>query len=214
MGWGYDLPSIERILRAADYNFQEWLRTDVVQRWLAIDAAALAAGAEGRLAVAMANLRSASLLVGGAELALTVGVPLAVWVGVFAALGAPYAEARALVRNENFETGFSRGFVTGLLKWAWRLHTVPRFFRFGPGQLNPFDESLSYVAANAYNEGLRAGYVHASALNEVGRKGVLSRLRSLSPSTKAGRWGELDQRDYVIELAGAGRRHKIFRTAD
>ena len=169
------------------------------------------AAREVRLAAGIAELRNASLLVGAAELVVTLGVPIAVWIGVFVALGAPYAEAKALVQNANFQTGFTQGFVTGLLKWEWRRHTVPRFFMFGPAAPNHFDESLSYVAANSYNEGLRAGYVHAMSINDDGKKAILSRLRSLSPSTRPGRWNELDQRDYVIELAGAGRRYNVFR---
>ena len=212
MPWGYaSAPSDQRLLRAADYVVQEFMKSPFMQRWLALNSAAAAGAAEARLAAGIAQLRNASLLVGAAELALTLGVPLAVWVGVFAAMGAPYLEARNLVRNENFQSGFSQGFVTGLLKWEWR-QTVSRFFKFSPGQMNPFDESLSYIAANARNEGLRAGYVHACGLNEVGRKAILSRLRSLSPSTKAGHWDRLDQISYVIDLAAAGRRHNIFRT--
>ena len=204
-------PASARLLRAADYAVEQLMNSPLMQRMLAGHAAAHAAAAEARLAAGIAQLRNASLLVGAAELALTLGVPIAVWVGVFAAMGAPYLEARNLVRNENFQSGFSQGFVTGLLKWEWQ-QTVSRFFKFSPGQMNPFDESLSYVAANAYNDGLRAGYAHACNLNENGKKAILSRLRSLSPSTKAGHWDRLDQIAYVIELAGAGRRHKIFRT--
>jgi len=215
MGAGYGGWSDKRLLAAADYVMREMMKSPLMQRVLAIaeaSDAAYAAASEARLAAGIAQLRNASLLVGAAELALTLGVPIAVWIGVFAAMGAPYLEARNLVRNENFQSGFSQGFVTGLLKWEWRQHTVPRFFKFGPDQINPFDESLSYIAANARNEGLRAGYVHACGLNEVDRKAILNRLKSLSPSTKAGRWDELDQRNYVIELASAGRRHHIFRT--
>ena len=200
----------ERLLRAADYVVDQWWNSPEWQRVLAGWAAGHALGVERSLAAGIAELRTASLLVGAAELALTLGVPIAVWIGVFVALGAPYAEAKALVRNENFQSGFSQGFVTGLLKWEWH-HTVAHFFRFGPDLNNPFDESLSYVSANARNDGLRAGYVHACRVNEVSRKAILSRLRSLSPSTKAGRWNQLDQRFYVVELAGAGRLHNIFR---
>jgi hypothetical protein len=212
MGWIVD---DARLLQAADYVYQEMMKAPAMQRWFANNAAAgaaEAAGVEARLAAGMAQLRSATLLVGAAELALTLGVPIAVWIGVFAALGAPYAQARALVRNENFQSGFCQGFVTGLLSWEWQ-HTVAHFFKFGPEQINPFDESLSYVAANAHNDGLRAGYVHACRVDVASRKAILSRLRSVSPSTKAGRWDHLDQRNYVIELAAAGRRYNIFRAA-
>lgn len=201
----------QRLLRAADQAFRLWERSPLGQRWFALHSASVAAAAEARLAMAMAQLRASSLLIGGANLALTAGVPLTVWVGVFAAMGAPYAEARALVKNENFQSGFSQGFVTGLLKWEWS-HTTSRFFKFSPGQMNYYDESLSYERANAYNAGLKAGYVHAVGLDEVAREAMLDRLKSLSPGTKAGSWDHLDQISYVIELASAGRRNKVFKT--
>jgi hypothetical protein len=182
----------------------------LVQSWLAREAEIKAAAAATRLAAAAAQLRMASLLVGSADLAVTLGVPLVAWVAVFAAFGATIAEARTLVRNENFQSGFSQGFVTGLLKWQWN-QVAARFGRFGPGQTNPFDESLSYTAANAYNEGLRAGWVHASALKEADSKAILHRLRALSPGTRAGNWDRLNQIGYVIELAAAGRRNNVFR---
>lgn len=203
---------VEDVVKTAEYVFKKWIESPLMQRWLAMDAAAVAGAAEAKLAAGIAQLRNASLLVGAADLALTLGVPLAVWVGVFAALGAPYAEARAIVRNKNFQSGFAQGFVTGILRWEWQ-QTVSRFFKFGPGQLNPFDESLSYIAANSYNDGLRAGFVHAVSLSEANRKAVLSRIRSLTPSTRIGRWDRLDQISYVIELATAGRRYNFFKTA-
>jgi hypothetical protein len=209
MPW-YGPDNDERLLRAADYVYRRFVESPMIQRWLAMHAAAVAAASQARLAAGIAQLRSASLLVGAAELAVTLGVPLAVWVGVFAAIGAPYAEARALVRNENFQSGFSQGFVTGLLKWEWQ-HAVSRFLKFF-AKTNPFDESLGYVAANAYNEGLRAGYLHAIALNETGRTAILGRLKSLSPGTAQGNWDRLHQISYVIDLASAGRRNRIFRT--
>ncbi len=212
MGWGWLGPSDSQLMRAADYSMKEMMKSPLMQRLLALEAEGAVAAAEARLAAGIAQLRNASLLAGAPGLALTLAVPIAVWVGVFAAMGAPYLEARNFVKNENFQSGFPQGFVAGLLKWEWQ-QTVSRFFKFSPGQINPFDESLSYIAANAYNDGLRAGYVHASYLNEEGRKAILSRLRSLSPSTRAGNWDRLDQINYVIALASAGRRHNIFRTA-
>jgi len=129
-------------VKAAEYSWRQWLSTPLVQNLLKLQGEYAAAAAEARLAAGMAQLRTSSLLIGSGSLALTLIVPLAVWVGVFAAMGAPYAQARALVRNENFQSGFSRGFIMGLLKWDWQ-HAVQRFFRFGAGQINPFDESLS-----------------------------------------------------------------------
>lgn len=211
MGAGYGGWSDQRLLNAADYAVREMMKSPLMQRWLALNSATTVAASEARLAAGIAQLRNASLLVGAPGLALTLGVPIAVWVGVFAAMGAPYLEARNIVRNENFQRGFRLGFVAGILKWEWR-QTVSHFFQRFPDHINPFDESLPYVAANARNDGLRAGYLHARGLNEIGRKAILSRLRSLSPDTKAGNWDRSHQFDYVVELAGAGYVHNIFRT--
>jgi hypothetical protein len=199
---------LEDVEKTAEFVFRRWIESPLVQRWLGLQAAS----AEARLAAGIAELRTASLIAGAPSLALTLGVPLAVWVGVFAAMGAPYAEARALVRNENFQSGFSQGFVAGLLKWDWR-QTTSRLFQFAPSQ-NPTDESLGYIAANARNEGLRAGFIQAVGLNVAATTVLLHRLRSLSPSTRAGAWDLLHQKSYVIDLASAGRRHGVFKVSD
>ena len=199
-------------IAAAEYSFEQMMKTPLMQRVLAIAIESEAAVLQARLAAGIAQLRTSSLLIGSAGLVLTLAVPIAVWVGVFVAMGAGYAEARTLVRNENFQSGFSQGFVMGLLKWEWQ-HVVSRFFRFGPGQINVMDESLSYIAANSYNEGLRSGFLHARIFDDETRKALLNRLKSFSPSTGAGQWNRLNQVSYVVEVAGAGRRHNFFRAA-
>ena len=168
--------------------------------------------AEARAAALLAEiskLRATSLLAGSGSLVLTLGVPIGAWVGVWAALGAPYAQARKLVRDENFQSGFSQGYVIGLLKWDWS-HAVSRFGQFAP-QFNAADHSLGFVAANAHNGGLRTGFEHARLFDDNKKENVLRQLKSLSPRTRAGMWSRRDQIDYVIELAAAGRRNSIFR---
>lgn len=197
-------------LAAAQYVFKQWMESPEIQRWFQLEAASVAAASQARLAVGLAQLRSSSLLIGSSGLALTLGVPLAAWVGVFAALGAPYLEAKALVKHENFQSGFSQGFVCGLLKWEWH-HAVSRFGITKVGPLNPYDESLTFIAANSYNGGLRAGFAHASLLDEVARKALVSRLKLLSPHSSTGNWDRRTQIGYVIELAAAGRRMNVFR---
>jgi hypothetical protein len=201
----------EDVVKTAEYVFKKWMESPLIQRWMQLNAAGVAAASNARLAAGIAQLRNSSLLIGSAELALTLGVPIAAWVGVFAAMGAPYLEARAIVTHEKFQSGFSQGFVCGILKWAWN-HAVSRFGKFSPGQLNPFDRSLSFMAANSYNDGLRAGFTHASLVKEDGRKALLSRLQSLSPHSSRGNWDRRDQVAYVVELAAAGRRHYVFRS--
>lgn len=209
MGYPYRLEDVER---TADFVYKRMMASPLLQRWFQLNAQGVAGAAEARLAAGIAKLRTSSLLIGAADLALTLGVPIAVWIGVFAAMGAPYAEARALVKNENFLSGFSQGFAMGLLKWDWQ-QAVSRFFKFSPGQMNPFDESLSFIAANAHNEGLRSGFMHARILDSDTKHAILTRLKSLSPGISAGQWTRLDQIGYVIDLASAGRRNNIFRVA-
>lgn len=208
--WGRTLDP--RLAQAAEYSWKKWMESGMVQRWLQLQSEGVAAAAEARLAAGIAHLRMSSMIVGAGGLFLTLVVPLGVWVGGFVALGAGYAEARNLVRNENFESGFSQGFVTGLLKWEWH-QAVSRFGKFSPGQKNPFDESLGYIAANAYNDGLRSGYTHAVFFDDATRKKLLSQLKSHAPHAAAGQWTRLDQISYVIDLASAGRRTGVFRAA-
>lgn len=195
----------DRWIKAAEFSYRKWLESPLIQRWLQMEGSA----AEARLVTAIARLRSSSLLIGAADLALTAGVPLSVWVGVWVALGAPYAQAAALVRNENFQSGFSQGFVMGLLKWDWQ-HAVSRFGQFAP-QVNVVESSLGYIAANAHNEGLRTGFSHAMLLPDNARKAVLDKLKGMAPSTRAGQWTRNDQISYVIDLASAGRRNSFFK---
>jgi hypothetical protein len=214
MPWGYDGPAVwsdARLKAAADYVYQQWLKDPIIARKIAQFEGDAAAARAARLAEGIAQIRNASMLYGAADLALTAGLPIAVWVGVFVALGAPYAQARAIVRNENFRSGFTQGFVASLLNWEWH-QVTSRFFRFDPGTMNYFDESLSYIGANAFNSGLHAGYIHACSISPAARKAYLQRLRSLSPSTRAGQWDRLDQINYVIELASAGVRNNVFRS--
>jgi hypothetical protein len=198
-----------RGLQAAVYVYQKlsepWIVAQLARFHAAADHAALMRG--------MAQLRASSLLIGTGGLVTTLVVPLAVWVGVWVALGAGLAEAKALVKKDKFQSGFSRGFVMRLLGWHWD-HVLSRFFSPRPASVNPFDESISEEGNDAYNEGLRAGYVHASFLEKEDRDGILARLKSLSPYSSKGRWTRNDQISYVSELAGAGRRYNVFQTGD
>lgn len=138
------------------------------------------------------------------------GLPLQIWIQVFVTLGAPYREAQILVRNENFVSGFTQGFVTGLLKWSWA-QTRSRFVRFSPDFNTSGAVDLGFISANARNEGVRNGHLHASLLSDATKKKILSHLRSLSPTTHAGNWDRNAQISYVIELAAAGRRTNLFK---
>jgi hypothetical protein len=200
----------EDVVKTAEYVFKKYMESPMIQRFLQLEAAFIAAAADARLAAGMAHLRNSTLLIGSAELALTLGVPVATWIGVFAAMGAPYLEAKAVVTHEKFQSGFSQGFVCGILKWEWS-HATSRFGKYSAGPANPFDATLSVMAANSYNDGLKAGFTHANLLKEDARKALLYRLKSLSPHSSPGNWDRRDQVAYVVELAAAGRRHQVFR---
>lgn len=199
----------QRFIKGAEYAYREWLRSPLIQRALGLSAEYSAAAAEVRFAAAMAQLRNASMVGAAGGLAVTAGIPLTVWVLAFVALGAPHAQAKKLVSDENFRSGYSQGFVTGLLRWEWG-HVVSRFGKF-EADFNPVDRSLGFVAANARNAGIRSGYLMAAMFPDPSRKDWLSKLRSFSPSTSAGRWDRNDQISYVIELAAAGRKNNLFR---
>ncbi len=198
-----------RLLASADYAMKT-VYEPMIARLMVGWQAGEAASASRALASGIAQLRASSLLIGAGGLVTTLVVPLAVWVGVWAAMGAGYAEAKALVKKDKFQSGFSRGFVMRLLGWHWD-HVISRFFSPSPPFINPFDESISEAGNNAYNEGLRAGYVHASSIDQNSRTALLTRLKSLSPMIRAGKaWSRVDQIDYVTYMAGFGRAHNVF----
>ena len=210
MAWN-DQWTWERALKVAQRAYENWENNPVIARWLAAEAAAAQAIADARIAAAIASLRTSSVVAAAGSLSVTLVVPLAVWVGVFAALGAPYAEARELVKSENFKSGFTQGFIIGLLGWEWHQATS-RFFKFSPDQTNGWDPGMGYVSANAYNEGLRSGYIHGSGFDEEARKSALKELRTLSPTTSKGDWDRRAQITYVIELAAAGIKGGMFKS--
>lgn len=153
-----------------------------------------------------------------ADTAVIVGIaalPVVAMAGVFVALGSGYAAARAIVANENAASGFSQGFVMGLLQWEWR-HAVDRF-RMPLLRINRFDGASDVIRVNAYHGGLKAGWAAGSALDATAKKAYLTKLRKLgavqgpkawSPDKDAARNQQIS---YVIALAAAGRRHRVFQ---
>ena len=124
---------------------------------------------------------------GGAGAVVAVALPVIAMVGVFMALGAGYAEARAAVRNESTMSGFSQGFVMGLLGWEWR-HAVDRFGVRSSQRLPPSTEALSYIKANAYNGGMRAGFEAASKLSPDMKKAYLREVPKLAGPRGTTNW--------------------------
>lgn len=97
------------------------------------------------------------------------------------------------------------------VKYLARTHTRARFVRFSPDFNTSGAVDLGFISANARNEGLRNGYIHASILPDPVKKKILAHLKSLSPGTHAGNWSRNEQISYVIELAAAGRRAQFFK---
>ena len=145
-------------------------------------------------------------IAGGGATAIAAGaLPVLAMAGVFVALGSGYAEARAAVRNDYTASGFSQGFVMGLLGWDWH-HAVDRFgVRFVIP--NPMDEALGVIRVNAYNAGLRAGYFAGAGLPADQKKAYLRAIRKFAGRRDSTTWSRADQISYVIELGAVARLH-------
>lgn len=89
--------------------------------------------------------------------------------GVFMALGSGYQAATEEVRNENSLTGFTHGYVMGLLGWSWH-SAVNHFGRHFVVRISTTDAGNDVVRVNAYNRGLRAGFFYATPLPESVRE--------------------------------------------
>jgi hypothetical protein len=142
-------------------------------------------------------------------------VPVMAMAGVFVALGAGYYEARQMARKSNALIGFAEGFVMGVLKWNW----AQAWSHFGKKEVgtNAWDQGISVAAYEGYNSGLKTGFGMGSALPENAKKAYRIKLRNLADIHGSGRWSRnsdeayLQQRNYVIELAGAGVRNGVIK---
>ena len=126
--------------------------------------------------------------------------------GVFMALGAGYAEAREIIRNEAAVSGFSQGFVAGLLNMS--SGTVKSIFvQHGVIHRHPMDPEADVIEMNARNRGVVAGYVMANQASADDKKAYLKEIRQFTGAVSAGNWTDRDKRDYVIEYAAKLRLH-------
>ena len=125
-------------------------------------------------------------------------------IGVFMALGSGYRAATEEVRNENSMAGFTQGFVMGLLGWSWQ-SAVNHFGRFFVVRISNTNSGDDVVRVNAYNRGLKGGYMYASAFPESVRKPLAQKLHKMA-RPQIGDWTENDKISYVIDLAGALKR--------
>jgi hypothetical protein len=150
-------------------------------------------------------------LIGGADAAIAAGLvvlPIATWVGgIVAIFAAPWWAAEAAIKEENFQTGFSQGYVMALLRWEWS-QVRDRFARLYV--LNIYeDNELNVTWVQAYNTGLVSGYRFGKSLSDQSKNTYLKSLRKLAGHPSAGNWTRQDQISFVISLAGPFRLHNF-----
>ena len=112
-------------------------------------------------------------------------VPVVAVVGVYVALGSGYYLSRQLVKSESTASGFSQGFVMGLLGREWR-HAVDRFSRKAVLRVDVWDEANNKIRVDAYNSGLAAGFLAGRAAPDA-RSGRTSASSGSCPGPGPGR---------------------------
>ena len=137
----------------------------------------------------------------GSVAGLTIGVTGVLGMaGVFMALGSGDEEAREAIKNEATVSGFSQGFVAGLLNMSGG--TVKSLFgQFGPSGDHPDDRDAEIIEMNAHNRGLVAGYAMANQAPPDDKKAYIFEIRKFTGNVDAGNWTDRDKIDYVIEYA-------------
>lgn len=127
-------------------------------------------------------------------------LPIITMVGVFVALGAPYFEVRKIVEQEESSSGFSQGFITGLLGWKFG-QVASLFGRWGVLRIYQTDEALNVIRVNAYNTSLKGGYIFGTILPDSKQAAILKGLRKAARHPTTGTWTRNDQISFVIALA-------------
>jgi len=155
-----------------------------------------------------------TLVAGAAVSNVVVIFPVAVAAAlVWVALGSGYYQARQIVRNESAMSGFSQGFICGLLRWSY--DATLSHFRMPLIMIDVWDEDNNSVRVDAYMDGLRKGFIAGNVVRKPITKELLEKLRMLGniaqPSTANWQGNRLVQRNYVLELAGAARKHGLVK---
>ncbi len=138
-------------------------------------------------------------------LGVTAIAPLVAWVGTFFALGAGYAEARAIISRRRIRSGFALGVVMGAdhRKWPEVKHM---FWEYGP-ESNTFDPDAGRIAQKAFNTGLATGFLQGREIAEAPRKKKFfwsSIVASLTPGDRSEfggdskSWPELTWRNWYL----------------
>jgi hypothetical protein len=135
-----------------------------------------------------------------ASVSLAVTGPILGMAGVFMALGSGYEEAREEIQNEATASGFSQGFVAGLLNMS--AGTVKSLFgKRGTVTRNAWDPEADVLEDRAYNRGLVAGYAMANQAPPDDKKAYIFEIRAFTGNVDAGDWTDRDKINYVIEYA-------------
>ncbi len=141
-------------------------------------------------------------------------IPIIVAVGVWVALGSGYYEAREIVKKENMMSGFSQGFVCGLLRWTYS-QTVDKF-KMSHLRINTFYEQTDYDRVDSYMEGLSTGFIAGQAMPLEGKKAYLKKMRKIAgiptPTAEEWRGNRRVQQDYVITLATLAMMHGLIKS--
>jgi hypothetical protein len=118
-------------------------------------------------------------------------------------------------------SGFSHGFVTGVLDWGYH-HAINLFAKRFVIRKNRFDPVMDREEALGYNEGLikgwgaGAGVPHRFMRDKEVRKAYRIALRRLADRRPSGPWSRnadearLQQWSYVVDLAAAGMREGLI----
>lgn len=155
-----------------------------------------------------------SLVMGAGTAGATVIFPVVIAAAlVWVAMGSGYYQARQIVKHENTMSGFSQGFVCGLLGWSYSAALDK--FRMPLLMIDVWDEDNNRVRVDAYMDGLRKGFIAGHVITKPFAKNLLGKLRLIAdvsqPSADAWAGNRLVQRNYVIELAGAARKHGLIK---
>ena len=128
--------------------------------------------------------------------------------GTFMALGSGYEEAREEIRNEATASGFSRGFVAGILNMSGPT-TKSLFGMHGVVNRNVMDPESDGMKVTAYNRGLVAGYLLANTATPEQKKAFVFEIRKHNPGAETGNWGDREKVDYVVAYAAKLRLHYL-----
>lgn len=168
-----------------------------------------------RAAAALGEAEAAAFTgtVGGGAVAAGV-IPIIVAAGVWVALGSGYYEAREIVKKENMMSGFSQGFVCGLLRWTYN-QTLDKF-KMSHLRINTFHEATDLDRVDSYMEGLSAGFIAGQAMPLKGKKAYLKKMREIAgiptPTETEWRGNRRVQQDYVITLATLAMMHGLIKS--